>query len=306
MLQTPPAMETVDRFSHGVHYKGECGRNVEGYAAISAACQYADLHNLDNYSCSSAPSKKTHSRKRSVTSQDTMVYIVSKLIEFSPSFCTYLLLFSRETPVFGVLDAILSDMASKGHMIITVETLSNSFILSLRHKATKLSVCINTFGEIHDLLRNLVCNTRVIAMIYPIAVREWIDLVNSLNPSIWCLLASKFRVFASEEGQQMHTHFIFPWSKAGIPTGYTVGTGMIVEGSKRERFKFERKSNFYDSMISSVPLESSCADCVAMKHIAETLSSIFGISRERPKRNLSEGSIIALKELNDLIKTMNE
>jgi hypothetical protein len=299
-------METVDRFLHGVHSKGECGRNVDGYAAISAASQYADLHNLDNYSCSAGVSKRTHSRKRSVTSQDTMVYIVSKLMEFSPSFCTYLLLFSRETPLFGVLDAILSDMASKGHMIITVETLSRSFILSLRHKATKLSVCISTFEEIHDLLKNLIGTTGVIAMIYPIAVREWIDLLNSLKPSIWCLLASKFRAFVSEEGPRAHTQFIFPWSKPGTPIGYTIGTGTIREGSNRERFKFEGKANFYDSMISSVPLESSCADCVAMKHIAQTLSLTFGVSRQQSKRTLSEGSIVALKELSDLIKAMNE
>lgn len=231
---------------------------------------------------------------------------MSKLTAISPQYCTYLLLFSRETPLFGAFGTMIEHISSTGSIVLCVEPSKRSFTLTMLYHRNITSCIVDSVEQLHSMIQNLGKPNRLIAMVYPIVLREWISIINIINPMLWCLPASKFKTYISFDGEEFYTHFIFPWSKSGSPSGFTMGHGKLREGKQREQEKFEARANFYDSMVSSTPLDSSCTDCVAMRQVADTISHVFNVKRPSKKRNLSEGSIVALKELEDRIKELTQ
>lgn len=76
MLLVSLLMATAQRFLSGIHDRKECGLNKRGFAALRSVSQSVDLHNIDNYPCGASESSMSHSKKRAVSSQDTVAYLM--------------------------------------------------------------------------------------------------------------------------------------------------------------------------------------------------------------------------------------
>jgi hypothetical protein len=301
MLLNTLAMAVATRFSKGVHNKEDCGSNTQGYAAISAATKYTDLHNLDNYFCESAPYNISHKRKRSIAGQDTIVFLLIKLMESAISPTTYILLLSKETPIFGGLDTIVSALSSAGNCILFIESINDSYHLTLFFNKSSSSICIYDHNTLLEFVHNLSSLRGTALLTYP-DVTEWVNTINQINPTIWCTPTRKDEVWVSCDGSDSYTHFVFPWSGAIRCRGYTIGQGKIKLGTMRERLRYEGRFNFYNGMISSVPIGSSCTDCMAMQNAANSISKIALCNDSPPTHRLSVASIKALDELDARLK----
>lgn len=301
MLLCSQAMAMIQRFLNGVHNRKDCGNNKTGYAAISAAQQYADLHNVDNYFLGSGPPSVRHLRKRSVSSQDTVTYLIFRLIELFPLSSMYILLFSKEIPPYTTFGSMISGISSKDRAFILVSAMDDGYLITLYCFGCESECFIESHIELIDFLKTIVSVRQSTLLVYPTLTFDWIRLINSIDGLIWSVPASVSDIRISIHGTGSYSHFVFPWSKSGCCRGYTVGKGRIREGRKMDRQIYESKVNFYNDMISSVPIGQSCPDCMAMERIGRLMQITLPgqkIQKERPK---SMPSIRALQEFTDLL-----
>ena len=297
-------METINKFIQGVHDSVDCGTNMHGYAALEAVPKHVDFHSTDSYPCFGCVSETSHSKKKPFTSRDTVIYMLTKLVQVSPSMCTYLLIFARDTNLHGTLSKMTTKLASRGNIIVVVEPCKEEFVLNMYHRDVSLSVTAESIPYMYTILQSLLKGNVISMLCYPCVEKPWMELLGILDINVWCTTATKYRLYSSVRGNSDCSHFMFPWSRYGIPTGYTLGRDGIQEASQEDRLLFEGKGHFYDSNISSVKYNSSCTDCEEMKKSATQLSFILDIKNPCRPRPLSQESIVALEFLNSRIRDL--
>jgi hypothetical protein len=290
-------MAAAQRFLGGVHPRSECGSNKSSYAAVGAASHFSDLHSIDSYPCNASTQSAKHIRKRSVSSNDTMSYLCIKLSQTNIDPQLYILLSFGNHASFGAVNAFISGISSQGKYVITLSESNGLFDLSLHHLRKCSSHSTSSLSEILSILSIVspMRNTTIITS--PIVSDNWISVINSVNPTVWCVPASPRDIWVSVAGRQYYSHFILPWSKFPTYVGYTIGHGSIQKGGPNEKLRYEARATFYNNMISCAPLDGSCVDCIAMRQVGEILSTLSPTQHPRAPRQLSESSIEALEEI---------
>lgn len=302
MLQISPEMEIVTRFRKGPHLPSECGKNTQGYAAIQAATKNTDLYNVDGYPFSSSAHAKTRSKKRTMTSQDIFEYTMLKLLGLlkEPYTCVFFL--NRHTYIPNSIIEIVEAVTKDLNIILIAENRTDCTILSMYHKKFKLVSEVISQTELSNMLCCMSYKNDISVLVYPLAREQDVQLIDSMKASLWCFPISKHNTVVSSDGRGSYSHFVFPWSKVSMCTGYSIGEGAPRVGSNSNNLEYESKCNFYDRMVSSVPIEKSCTDCAEMSSVAREISNILKIE-DAPKRSrpLSQNSITALEELKEAI-----
>nr|POE67342.1 hypothetical protein CFP56_77011 [Quercus suber] len=289
---------TLRRFEEGVHKVGECASNKSGYAAIGSAFDHADVHKLSSVMIQSPSSPLMHFKKRSFSSSEGLVYLFVKLMRVMTRTCTYIFLLSRDMPLCATFKSIVDGSASRGNTIIVVTSSNGIYTINFRfmdivalHEVQSSQMLVQFFVESG-------LGYRVIVIGYPSLLDLHASIINSMNTTMWCSPASKELTYTSVDGNLCVHHFVYPWSKSPLCTGFTLGTGNIKYSSDSERIEYVSLYNTYESMISSVPYKTSCTDCAELKRIAQEIRDMTGVHvNTKPRVSLKRASIQALEEL---------
>lgn len=270
---------------------------------MEAATGKTDLYNVDGYPFCSSACPRSHSRKRPVSSQDIFVYIMLKFLGLhkEPYTCAFML--NREMYIPKSVIKVIERATETCNIILVVEDKVGHMVLSMYYKKFKLVSELRSEHELLNILSNLSRSSQLSTLIYPLARDIDVRFVNLVNPSLWCFPISKHSTVVSSGGKDSCSHFVFPWSKVGMCTGYSMGSKQARVGSNSDNLEYESKCNFYDNMVSCVPVRGSCTDCIEMDNTARKLLEILQI-KDTPKRKrpLSQESITALEELKAAIE----
>jgi hypothetical protein len=299
MLQCLYTMDTtLKRFESGVHDKGECGLNKSGYAAIDSAVDYTDVHRLNSCMISSSSRPLMHSRKRSFLSSEGLVYIFMKLMKIMPGICTYVLLLTRDMPVSQTFKSIIEASAAKGNIIISVIELGGKFSIDLYFMHIHLSHQLDSFVSLKSFIVQSGWGSKIVVIGYPALPDQYMEIANSIDTVAWCAPASRHLTYSSQDQSMPVEHFVYPWSKSPLCSGFTLGKGKIKYSPEIDRHKYVGLYNTYEMMISSVPYGDSCIDCVELQSTASNIKCLTESDNkpERP-RNLKRSSMDALEEL---------
>lgn len=294
-------MDTVSRFKQGVHRKGDCGKNTNGFAAINSASRNGDLHQLGNIQISSSIMSSSESKKRTFACSDILAYLLMKNISSRGFTNTYMLLLSSGTFISSTVENIVSCISKMHNTVMIVQMIDNEFFISMdsmdvhiRHMSSSDNELVNLFISMSDLRQASV-------IVYPKMLSSYERIISECQIRSWCTPLSRKEVYVSKHGSGMHTHNVFPWSRFPSYSGFTIGNGFMQRGSLKDRQKYIGSFNFYESMISSVPLHDSCTDCIALQTVAQMISILIELPDDRRNSRLSISSIEALKELEDRI-----
>lgn len=299
MLHDPHKMDTtLKKFESGVHDRQECGSNKSGYAAINSAYNTTDVHKLSSCIIQSSSRPLLHCRKKSFLSSDGLIYIFMKLTKIMPGICTYLMLLSRDTHISATLKSIIEASASAGNVIVTIVDLGGTFSIELYFMDIRLYHHANSFHSLKSFLINSGLTNKIIAIGYPTLPDRHMDIVNSLDTAMWCVPATRHLTYSSKNENYSVDHFVYPWSKSPLCSGFTLGEGKVTYSSEFERHKYIGLYNSYETMISSVPYGLSCTDCVELQSVAHNIKELIGKdSSADPRRHLKKASIDALEEM---------
>lgn len=296
-------METVKRFESGVHDQSECGLNKSGYAAIDSTIGHVDVHKLSSCIIQSTSRPLLHHKKRSFLSSDGLIYIFMKLMKNMPSICTYILLLSREMPVSMTLRSIIEASALASNIIVVVIELGGVFSIDIYFMDIHISHRVESCQSLKRFLVQSGLADKVIIIGYPSLPDSYIEIVNSMNTMMWCAPASRHLTYSSLADTKDIEHFVYPWSKSPLCSGFTVGKGKIKYSSNSERNKYIGLYNTYETMISSVPCGISCTDCIELQSIAMNIKNLVGFKdKSKGKRHFKRSSIDALEELKTMIR----
>lgn len=294
---------TIKRFESGVHDRGECGQNKSGYAAIDAAIGHADVHRLNSCIISSSSRPLMHSRKRSFLSSEGLVYIFMKLTKMMPSICTYVLLLTREMPVSQTFKSIIEGCASRGNIVISVIELSGVFTIDLYFMEVHLFHQVDSYDSLKSFIIQSGLGNKIIVVGYPALPQEYIDIANSIDTMVWCAPASRHLTYSCEDEISSVEHFVYPWSKSPLCSGFTLGKGKVKYSSDIDRQKYIGLYNTYETMISSVPYGLSCTDCVELQSTAASIKDLIEpMEKSDYRRHLKRSSVDALEELKARIR----
>ena len=295
------------RFLSGVHLKEECRSNKTGYAAIDAASSVADLHNIDVYPVNASYQETKHRRKRSISSYDALAYTMLNILSLGIEIQVFVLLMSRDSSIHGAPQDIVNNLSAKGTMVIGLVDNSDGFDLTFYHGSLRCVAQTLTLDEIKEILQMVNTHGNMIMMVHPIVSSIWIDLINSIRPSIWCVPSCRMSRCVSTD-ERSCAHFLYPWSRHPSFTGYTIGTNHIRECTMEECHGYIGKCNFYSSMISCAPLGHSCVDCEAMINAGNMLSRMSPGHHRTPSRENPMGmpSIIALDGIEKMLRDLSE
>lgn len=289
---------TLKRFESGVHDKGECGLNKSGYAAIDSAVEYTDVHRLNSCIISSSSRPLMHSRKRSFLSSEGLVYIFMKLTKIMPGICTYVLLLTREMPVSQTLKSIIKASASKGNLIISVIEVGGTFVIDLYFMDIHLPHQADSFVSLKSFIVQSAWGNKIVVIGYPALPDKYIEIANSIDTVAWCAPASRHLTYSCQDPSITVEHFVYPWSKSPLCSGFTLGKGKIKYSPDIDRHKYVGLYNTYEMMISSVPYGKSCIDCVELQSTASNIKSLIECNNKHdPQRHLKRSSMDALEEL---------
>ncbi len=297
---------TSTRFKRGVHKNGECGKNISGYAAISAAVSTSNVHQL---SLGSSPYSvvSTHKeKKRSFLGTDILAFLFLRFIYINKVNDIYVLLLSSETFKSTTIDSMISTISkSTGTVIIVNQDDKSKFIVkSISSSADNPLLKSESICEFHDCVglvrffKDISSYVDLKAMVYP-KVTDVYTKVISVNSNIqWCAMSSSKTVYVSKSNGSKYIHNAFPWSSSPRYSGYTIGCGGIREGNTFDMRRYMGSFNYYEKMISSVPLGSSCVDCHALSTAGKMLDLLHNKRPGSSSHRLSSSSIEALDELN--------
>jgi hypothetical protein len=289
---------TLKRFESGVHDKGECGLNKSGYAAIDSAVEYTDVHRLNSCMISSSSRPLMHSRKRSFFSSEGLVYIFMKLTKIMPGICTYVLLLTRDMPVSQTFKSIIEASASKGNIVISIIELGGTFAIDLYFMDIHLSHQLDSFVSLKSFIVQSGWGSKIVVIGYPALPDQYIDIANSIDTVMWCAPASRHLTYSCQDQSMTVEHFVYPWSKSPLCSGFTLGKGKIKYSPDIDRHKYVGLYNTYEMMISSVPYGLSCIDCIELQSTASNIKSLIDPdNKSNHKRHLRGESIDALEEL---------
>lgn len=289
---------TVKRFESGVHEEQQCGLNKSGYAAIDSAYNYCDVHNLSSSTIQSSSRPLLHCRKRSFSSSEGLVYIFMKLVRVMSSACTYILLLSREMPVSSTMKSIIEASASKSNVIVVVVELNGVFQIDVHFMNIHISHTVDSFRSLKSFLVESGLTNKIVVIGYPSMPDSSMDISNSLETILWCVPASRHLTYSSIGHIASVEHFVYPWSKSPLCSGFTLGKGTIGYSSIYERNRYVGLYNTYETMISSVPYGVSCTDCTALQSIASDIKLLTSSASKHSKpKHLKRSSIDALEEL---------
>jgi len=291
----------ISRFNKGVHDREGCGKNINGYSAISAVHKSTDIHNLDSYKLYSSPSSSSHSRKKSFLSSETLIYMFTKLVLMDDNVRMYIILFSKETPICITLRNIMAAVLKSGSIIITILDKGMEFDMCIYAHDVVAKHAYYTSGSLFKLMTSFHF-MRITVIGFPIFNRVFMELTNTIDPDIWCGVADDKLVYVSENGSDNYSHLVFPWSQKPLRIGFTVGTGGLRVCTESELNHYRGTFNFYENMISSVPINGACTDCNDLRNMAYNICKLCGDnSNPIPNRLLKRNSLQALGALNELI-----
>lgn len=292
-------MDTIiTRFESGVHNQDACGLNKSGYAAIDSAFEYTDVHKLSSCVFQSSSRPLMHSRKKPFSSSEGLVYMFIKLIRNSPNICTYVFLLSREMPISSTFKSIIEASASASNIIVTVIELSGVFSIDVYFRDIHISHKVDSFNSLKEFLKRSCLINKVMIIGYPSFTSSYIEIANSLDTMFWCAPATRHLTYSSTDTKSQVQHFVYPWSKSPLCSGFTLGMGKIGYSADIERLNYVGLYNTYETMVSSVPYGSSCCDCVELQLTASKIKCLTKSNeKQSEERHLKRSSITALEEL---------
>ncbi len=296
-------MATIKRFRQGVHLPGSCGTNRYGYAAVLAASEHGDLHQLNNHMFHERPLTTPPGHKRGFLGSDTITYIFAKLLVSSTGPSTYIVLLSKPVNLTEVLTNMIDKATSQHSLFLWITCIDSSFHICLLFDKCKSTLVIGSQDRLIDFISSIKFSRRVSVICYPDITDVYLQLVNNIQPDLWCIPACKYYTYVSCLGPDSYANYVYPWSKSPTSRGFTAGTGPVRGSYKLEHMQYLSTFNFYESMISSVPIHGSCSDCYAMRVLADSIEQyIHPTPTKTHKHTLSSSSVDALQELQDMIQ----
>lgn len=289
---------TIRRFESGVHDAGTCGANKNGFAAIDATFEHSDVHKLSSFNFQSSMRPLMHFRKRSFYSSDGLVYIFMKLMKTIPHICTYVFILSREMPLSSTFKSIVDSSALQGNIVAIVEDAKGSYSITIKFMDLTMTYEVDSSKSLIDFFKQSGLGHRIIIVGYPSFLDIHMSITNSIDTAMWCAPASRDLTYSSSSGTPYVHHFVYPWSKSPLCSGFTLGIGNIKYSADSERMIYVSSYNTYESMISSVPYKFSCTDCVELGQTAVDIKRLIN-KEHSPRResHLKKSSIDALEEL---------
>jgi len=302
MLLLTLNMDTVSRFRDGVHKDGDCRRNKKGFAAIGSASKNVDLHKLSDNIISSSLMSSSQDKKKTFVCSDILAYLLMKNIMHRGLSNAYILLLSSGSVLSSTVEKMLSSLSDIHNIIIVVQKINTEFLVTMTSMDVHSVYVTDSDDELVRFFLSLNDLNEASAVIYPKILEPYEKIVSKCQILNWCTPLSRKDVYISKYGFGHYFHNAFPWSRFPSYSGFTIGNGPMRQGSIRDRQRYIGSFNFYESMISSVPLDGSCTDCTALQTIGRMISILIKNPEDRRESRLSTSSIEALKELDERMK----
>lgn len=299
-------MDTVSRFKEGVHSKQNCGRNRNGYAAITSASQCTDLHKLGKSMMSSSLTASSDDKKKSFACSDTLAYILLKSIYYKGLNTTYILLLSSGPFISTTVTKMLLSIVEMHNLVAIVQKIDREFSVTVMCKGIKLLHTLDSEQSLLSFFLSIKDFEDSSVIIYPKVNDIYREIVVQCKISSWCTPLSRSEVYVSKHDTGEYFHNVFPWSKYPSYSGFTLGNGSMQLGSTADRQRYIGAFNFYESMISSIPLQSSCTDCNALKNMGIMISMLIYDNHKVHKHTVSSSSIEALEEIKRKIHALQD
>ena len=295
-------MSTIDRFNQGVHPNNSCDRNRLGYSATISASSKVNLHELQNYSLLLCPRPTAQHKKRSFHSSDSLAYVFMKCISklYLDSSCMFLLV--SQSVVSPTIQRMIDALVKLSIVVMTVHESNDEVYVSIYTLLHTLSYTMSSECELTKCIQHTDCFHNSVFIVYPSLNEKYIRMIKSCRPKLWCVPAYANEVYISRPGSGIHCHNVFPWSKPSGYHGFTIGSGLIIKGSRMHINRYMGSFNFYSSMISSTPFEDSCIDCYALKISSRMISTLIGTHKPVHRHTISSSSIEVLDDLNRRIQ----
>jgi hypothetical protein len=295
---------TVARFERGIHAKDDCGKNKHGYAATSVLFRSADVHRLGRVFTSSSKLAPLHTKKKAFGYSDILVYIFMKVLFYKGTDNTYILFLSSGSFLSSTIKNIISSLSQASTIVIVVQQMGSGFDVTVNFSKTQSS-CVCVDGPQLLEFFTSVCDTQnTFAIIHPVVNPVYKELVSQCGIRQWCVPSSRSEIYVSKSSDGSHFHNVFPWSKRPCYSGFTIGIGPMELGSAVERNKYIGSFNSYEALMSCVPIEDSCTDCVALKRIAKFVRILTGETVVKHRHKISESSVEALEAIKEMARVL--
>jgi len=292
--------ETIEHFKKGVHKEGDCGNNRSGYAAIASSIIHCDPHSLDiGDSLTSFVPQESTQKKKSFSQCDTLVYMFLKCILRQRSSGIYVLFLSSF--ISSTLDRMISSVSNTLNAVLTVQQTGDEYLVTMSFRGNTSSCLCSTPEDLIYLCKCLSKMDNTIALVYPDVCDVYIEALSEIQPSIWCLSASRSKVYVSRFKHHKYSHYVFPWSRSPTCHGFTIGEGQPRTGSVGDCRSYISSFSFYEKMVSSVPMQGSCVDCYALTMMVDMLSALINKTRQKHSHTLSSSSIEILEDLKKMM-----
>lgn len=315
---------TQERFMNGVHRRGDpCGQNKSGYAALSAAIEKHDIHQLDTGMTSSyVPGVSlldeedgNKYKKKMFLDSDALAYILLHVVcknNFQGLYIIFIDLIRLTDTMESIISTITKTMS-------TVMVVYRNGYHSTRNKNNKRDPDKNTFvvksissnyefvyefdtsEMMISFFRSLCRFSEISVVVYPNMRTEYKMIASMSNIKEWYIPVSRDGIYISDLGKDNYKYHLFPWAVHPRYSGYVHGRGIPILAGPKESIDFMGACSFYEKMISGTPYKDSCIDCYVLRMRGEVLSIITNKKVSTHKHRLSTSSIEALAKLDELM-----
>lgn len=293
---------TSERFRGGVH-SGKCSKAKKtGYASISAAASNTDVHILEVGNRYRGIQCPTTEKKKHFSHQDMLAYVMVKcMMDCPPPFNYTIIVSSRSSKSKTIVDMVSRSVSLMSNFTF-IYMLDKSYTVEITCRGWSSSMDFKSLEELMLFVEKLRGPDHV-CVVYPYIDSNILDVLKCCNPSRWFMPMTSQVAYISAHPTKT-SYNIFPWSAYPAFTGYTIGEGVPELASQVKRGDIRGAVNYYESLISSAPYETSCIDCYTMKAIANAIDDRSESKQRKDKHRLSADSIIALEDLQNRIATV--
>lgn len=299
-------MNTIKRFENGVHTRENCGKNKSGYAAIGALFGSTDVHRLGRVMTSLPDTITSHQKKKTFAYSDILTYIFMKVLLHNGTDSVYILFLSSGSFIPPTVQDIISSLSQMMNLIVIVQRIESGLQVTQNFAGVQISQTYRDEASLIRLFSTVGGMEDAFAIIHPVVEPVYRSVVTQCGIQKWCVPSSRSEIYVSKSSTGNYFHNVFPWSKHPCYSGFTIGSGTMELGSSIERHKYIGAFNSYEILVSSVPIGNICTDCATLKRIAKLIQMLTGKMSTRHKHTISESSIKALEEAQQMIKELME
>lgn len=288
----------VRRFREGVHEKGMCGSNIHGYAAIDAAISGTNIYELEEGKRFSG-NRSNLCKKKSFLHTDIFTYMLLRAMCENKMEHTYILLLHSQSMVSATVRDMIKTINSGSGIVIVVYRDHNAHKVDVSLPYCSMSETFTSDEQLVSFMDEVSSILNAVVLVYPEMDNMYVRIASIKNIYRWYIPVRKGRVYISGDGKYKHT--VFPWSRSPSCTGFTTGSGTIVDAGTLKSRHFESSFYYYENMISSVPFSGMCIDCYILKIAADMIDCINGTRMIRHRHTMSEDSLEALDHIKSML-----